>query len=46
MPMFRFAIYPTFQTLLAAGIAAATFIWPASGAESTSIPNFSPDNRT
>jgi hypothetical protein len=44
--MFRFAVNPMFQTLLAAGIAAATFVWPASGAETTSIPNFSPDSRT
>jgi hypothetical protein len=45
MLMFRFAVNPTFQTLLA-GIAVAMLIWPASGAESTSIPNFSPDSHT
>jgi len=34
------------QSLIAGVVSAAAFIWPAFGAQSAAVPNFSPDSRT
>jgi hypothetical protein len=44
--MFQHAINRTMQKLAAAVIAAAIFAWPAASADTSEIPNFSPNSRT